>query len=124
MTTQSTTQPRRLIHHAPFAGSILEGDKAVPLAVRFDRVGVSADGRLIAIDRPTEWLDDLFHSWYAYDLDGMGPDQMASACTLVESMLDLRPGTLSAESLRPALLVAAACVGGTLIQLRRTLGAA
>jgi hypothetical protein len=91
----------------------------VPLVVRFDHVAITADGRLVAIDRPSEWIEDTFQSWHALDLLGMGPDQMRSACQLVESMLHLKRGTLSADSLQPALVVAAACVAGTLHQLNQ-----
>jgi len=121
MTAQPLVRPRRLLNHAPFAGAIVEGDTIVPLAVRFDQAAITSDGRLVAIDRPSEWIDDTFHSWHAHDLARMGADQMQCACQLVESMLHLKKGTLSAESLQPALAVAAACVAGSLYQLRQNL---
>lgn len=123
MNTQPVIRPGRLLNHAPFAGSIIDGDAVIPLAVRFDQAAITADGRLVAIDRPLEWIDDSFQSWYEHDLSTMGPDQMRTACKLVESMLQLKDGTLSAESLQPALTVAAACVAGTIYQLRKTLDA-
>lgn len=104
--------------HAPFAGTILEGDRAVPLVVRFDLSAITADGRLVSIDRPSEWPDQTFPSWVELQLQRMGADQMAAACSLVEHMLDLPHGTLSAESLQPALKVAAACCSGSLLQLQ------
>lgn len=55
-------------------------------------------------------------------LDQLAADRMAAACGMIELMLDLPRGTLSAESLQPALAVAAACCSGTLYQLRRRLG--
>lgn len=104
--------------HAPFAGTILDGARAVPLVVRFDISAITADGRLISIDRPSEWPDQTFPSWVELPLQRMGVDQMAAACSLVEHMLDLPRGTLSAESLQPALMVAAACCSGSLLQLQ------
>lgn len=104
--------------HAPFAGSILDGERIIPLVVRFDLSAITADGRLISIDRPSEWPDQTFPSWIELQLQHMGADQMAAACSLVEHMLDLSHGTLSAESLRPALAVAAACCSGSLLQLQ------
>jgi len=80
--------------------------------VRFDISAIAADGRLVSIDRPTEWPDQAFPSWMELQLQRMGPDQMAAACSLVEHMLDLPHGTLSAESLMPSLKVAAACCTG------------
>lgn len=103
--------------HAPFAGSILDRERIIPLVVRFDLSAITADGRLISIDRPSEWPDQTFPSWIELQLQHMGADQMAAACSLVEHMLDLPHGTLSAESLRPALAVAAACCSGSLLQL-------
>jgi len=121
MTTHtSTTRPLQILH-APFAGSILDGEQCMPLVVRFEATAITADGRLIAIDRPSEWIDDVFTSWHVHDLHGLGPDQMCAACKLVESILHLRAGTLSAESLQPSLAVAAACVSGTISQLQRRL---
>lgn len=121
MTTHApTTRPLQILH-APFAGTILDGERCMPLVVRFDATAITADGRLVAIDRPSEWIDDMFTSWHVHDLHGLGPDQMRAACELVESILQLRAGTLSAESLQPALAVAAACVSGTIGQLERRL---
>jgi hypothetical protein len=122
MTTQPTIRPGRLLNHAPFAGAIVDDDTVLPLAVRFDQVAITADGRLVSIHRPSEWIDEVFHDWHELDISRMKPDQMRSACQIVESMLQLRPGTLSAESLQPSLQVAAACVAGTLYQLRDRLG--
>jgi hypothetical protein len=121
MTPPRLVRPRRRLNHAPFAGAILEGGALVPLAVRFDHTAITSDGRLVTIDRPSEWIDDTFHSWHALDLARMGPDQMRCACQLVESMLHLRTGLLSADSLQPALAVAAACVAGSLYQMRQNL---
>lgn len=104
--------------HAPFAGTIIDGKSAVPLVVRFDVSAITADGRLISIDRPSEWPDQTYPSWFELPLQKMGADQMAAACSLVEHMLDLPHGTLSAESLRPSLMVAAACCSGSLLQLQ------
>lgn len=94
----------------------------MPLAVRFYATAITADGRLIAIDRPAEWIDDTFTSWYVYDLQSLGSDQMRAACELVEYVLQLNAGTVSAESLQLALTVAATCVNGTIQQLQRRLG--
>lgn len=123
MTNQTfTTRPRPLqLLHAPFAGAILEGKYCTPLVVRFEATGITADGRLVAIDRPVEWLDGVFASWHAHDLQSLGSDQMRAACELVETILQLKAGTVSAESLQPALMVAAACVSGTIQQLQRRL---
>lgn len=104
--------------HAPFAGSILDGDRTVPLVVRFDLSAITADGRLISIDRPSEWPDQIFPSWQELQLQRISADQMAAACSLVEHMLDLPIGTLCAESIKPSLLVAAACCSGSLLQLQ------
>jgi hypothetical protein len=104
--------------HAPFAGSILDADRVIPLVVRFNMSAITADGRLISIDRPSEWPDQTFPSWIELQLQRMGADQMAAACSLVEHMLDLPYGILSAESLKPALAVAAACCSGSLLQLQ------
>lgn len=121
MTTHApTTRPLQILH-APFAGTILDGERCMPLIVRFDATAITADGRLVAIDRPSEWIDDMFTSWHVHDLHGLGPDQMRAACELVERILQLRAGTLSAESLQPSLAVAAACVSGTIGQLERRL---
>lgn len=119
------TMPQRLdlrvgagVLHAPFAGTILDGERAIPLVVRFDISAITADGRLISIDRPSEWPDQAFPSWEELDLPRMCADQMAAACSLVEHMLDLPHGILSAESLKPSLMVAAACCSGSLLQLQ------
>lgn len=107
--------------HAPFAGCIIKGDRAIPLVVRFDMSAITADGRLVSIDRPSEWPDQAFPSWFELQIENMGSDQMAAACSLVEHMLDLPHGTLSAESLKPSLAVAAACCCGSLLQLQQRL---
>lgn len=121
-TAPSTTRPLQILH-APFAGSILDGASkwSMPLVVRFEATAITAGGRLITIDRSSVWIDDVFTSWHVHDLHGLGPDQMRAACELVESILHLRAGTLSAESLQPSLAVAAACVSGTISQLQRRL---
>lgn len=104
--------------HAPFAGSILDGEHLVPLVARFELTAITADGRMVTIDRPSEWPDQNFPSWVELQLDRMTADQMAAACSLVECMLDLPRGTVSADSLRPALVVAGACCSGSLYQLQ------
>lgn len=107
--------------HAPFAGSIVDGDRAIPLVARYDHSAITADGRLVIIDRPSEWPDQTFPSWMELQLPRLNPDQMASACSLVEFMLDLQHGLLSADSIGPALTVAAACCSGSLVQLQQRL---
>jgi hypothetical protein len=121
MTSTPVTRPEPLLHHAPFAGTLIDGDGLVPLVVRFDRTAITSDGRLVAIDRPSEWIDGMFRSWYALDLATLSVDQMQCACQLIESILGIKKGRLSADSLQPAMEVAAACVAGTLQQLRQNL---
>lgn len=107
--------------HAPFAGSIIDGDRAVPLVARFNQSGITSDGRLIVLDRPDEWPDQNYPSWMELQLERLDANQMAAACNIVECMLDLRHGLLSADSLAPALAVAAACCSGSLVQLKQRL---
>lgn len=107
--------------HAPFAGSIVDGDRSIPLIARFDNSAITSDGRLVMLDRPSEWPDQTFPSWMELRLSRLNADQMASACNIVECMLDLQHGLLSADSLAPALAVAAACCSGSLMQLQQRL---
>lgn len=107
--------------HAPFAGSIVETDRVIPLVARYDHSAITADGRLVIIDRPSEWPDHNFPSWMELQLPRLNSSQMASACNLVEFMLDLQHGLLSADSIGPALAVAAACCSGSLMQLQQRL---
>lgn len=106
--------------YAPCAGSVKDDLGAiVPLLFRYNSNAVTADGRLILIDRPEEWPDGMFPSWRTLSPDQMNAEQMAAACSLLELMLLLPKGTLSADSLAPSLKVAAACCNGTLQQFQR-----
>ena len=83
--------------HAPFAGTILDAERAIPLVVRFDLSAITADGRLVSIDRPTEWPDQTFPSWTELKLQRMGADQMAAACcsgSLLQLQLRLNPAAI------------------------------
>lgn len=107
--------------HAPFAGSIVDGDRAIPLIARFDTSAITSDGRLVMLDRPSEWPDQTFPSWMELQLSRLNADQMRATCNIVECMLDLEHGLLSAENLAPSLAVAAACCSGSLMQLQQRL---
>lgn len=110
---------------APFAGAIHSTDGILVdgLLVRRDRLAVTAHGDLVVIDRPSEWPNDEFCSWSVVPLESLSADGMKSAIAFAESVFRLPAGTLSAESLPAALLVAAAAVNSSLAGVQLTLDA-
>lgn len=108
---------------APFAGSIhtVQGELVCALVARANQVAITADGRLINIDRPSEWLDDAFTGWEAIACEQLSADGMKNAIAIVETMLSLPANTLSAESMPAALKVAAASVNHCLLGLQQRL---
>lgn len=114
--------PCRLeVQYAPFAGAVQDSNGITALLFRHDCNAVTADGQFVMIDRPDEWPDQLYPSWHALPLGSLKPEQMNAACFLLEVILDLPKGTLSADNLAQSLKVAAACCNGTLMQLQQRL---
>lgn len=111
--SQRTSAP---VLFAPFAGALYSttGELVTCLVARHHNIAITASGSLVTIDRPSEWLDDTFTSWHELPLHDLNADAMAHAIAIVEHLLCLPRGTLSAESLPPALMAMAAGVSLTL----------
>jgi hypothetical protein len=100
----------------PYAGVLLDahGQIGSHLIVRLNRSGITTAGQLVHLDedpdhrfRGPTWRHG---AWHPIPVHAMDADQMLSAILLVEVMLQLPERTLSAESIQPALLAAAAAV--------------
>ena len=103
----------------PYAGHLLDHHGGtVPLVVRLNNAAITIDGALVHLDQAApDYRFSLptwpYGDWHVLPLHAMDADRMRSAIMLCEVMLCLPAGTLSAESIRPALLAAAAGVGHT-----------
>lgn len=123
--SRSDTTAKSPFVFAPFAGSIHapapDGRLISLLVARHDRIAITADGRLVSIDRSSEWLDDRFSSWRAIPVEQLSADGMKNALAIVETLLALPANTLSADSLPAALKVAAASANLCLLGLQERL---
>lgn len=89
------------------------GEPVDQLIARLHGVAITVGGQLVSIDRPDEWLDGQFHEWRVFPLAELDADQMRMAIALAEAVLNLPAKTLSAETIQPALIAAAAAVNMT-----------
>ena len=115
----STTTTADVCCFAPNAGSLHhpDGALAASLIARFGSYAVTAQGELVCIARPQEWTDQRFSDWHLIAVDQLNAQAMLNLITVVEHLFNLKRGTLSAESIGPALKLAAAAVNQSLSDL-------
>lgn len=117
MTT--TTPEHSTCYFAPNAGTLHQRDGAVAatLIARYGSYAVTAQGALVCIYRTEEWSDQRFSDWQPIDVSRLNAEAMRNLITVIEHLFNLRRGTLSADSIGPALQLAAAAVNQSLSDL-------
>lgn len=106
-------------HFAPNAGTLhrRDGTLTAMLIARYGTYAVTAQGALACIARPEEWSDQRFSDWQLIDVATLDAEAMRNLITVIEHLFNLRRGTLSADSIGPALQLAAAAVNQSLSDL-------
>lgn len=96
------------------------------LVARFHDFAITAEAKIVMIDRPDEWPDDRFGGWFEMDLQAQEEDSAKYIIALCEYLMEIPANTFDIETIKPALRAfasgmrlgllyqpAAALIGGT-----------
>lgn len=100
----------------PAAGSLHDdlGNLVSLLVIRMGDLAIDQTGRLIYLDRPSEWPDRDFSAWRVINLDSwkvrFNPGAMADACWAVEKMTFSADRSINRWNIRQVMHTAATMV--------------
>ena len=103
--TTTAEAPNTIRYYAEEAGMLLDanGRDYSCLIARFHDFAITAEAKLVLIDRPAEWPDGRYGSWSELDIQNQCEDGMKYTIALVEYLMELQKGVIDCDNLRASL---------------------